>query len=165
MYEKSILDKLTLSQIDSIIAVAKSPENRAQDAMFSSKEDLEFKLGNARLIISSDDKLISYFQGKKNDFERIKELIIENDNHTKGDTSAVEIPKNLKDDYKKLFISFVPTKDYDFKNCIEFVIGGIGDNVVGYVYIPTKKDLPQMSADHIIMLREMGEGWYLYKTT
>ncbi|GAB4050004.1 hypothetical protein [Spirosoma litoris] len=33
------------------------------------------------------------------------------------------------------------------------------------VYIANKKNLPAMSADLIIMLREIGDGWYVYKTT
>ena len=51
------------------------------------------------------------------------------------------------------------------KNNLNFLIGGITDNSVGYLYIKNKKDVPKMNPARFIMIREIGDGWYLYKTT
>lgn len=39
------------------------------------------------------------------------------------------------------------------------------DNSVGFIYVKDKKDLPEMNPGRIIMIREITNGWYIYKTT
>ena len=79
--------------------------------------------------------------------------------------TSLKLIENLKPDYQKLFISSVSTGGYELGNCINFLIGGMVDNSVGYIYVKDKKDLPEMNPSRIIMIREIGNGWYIYKTT
>ena len=39
------------------------------------------------------------------------------------------------------------------------------DNTVGYLYVHDRENLPKMNPSRIIMIREIGSGWYLFKTT
>ena len=48
---------------------------------------------------------------------------------------------------------------------IDFSIGGMIDNSVGYFYCKDKNKLPEMSDNRYIMIKHLGDGWYLYKTT
>jgi hypothetical protein len=73
--------------------------------------------------------------------------------------------ENFKADYQKIFISSISTGDFELGNGINFLIGGMLDNTVGYLYVKDKNDLPEMNSDSVIMIREIGDGWYIYKTT
>ena len=50
-------------------------------------------------------------------------------------------------------------------NGLDFQIGGIIDNTVGYYFFLHEEDVPEMTPGRMIMLRDLGDGWYLYKTT
>lgn len=78
---------------------------------------------------------------------------------------SVKLIENFKVDYGRLYISSVSTGGWELGNCINFLIGGMVDNYVGYIYVKDKKDLPEMNADRVIMIREIENGWYIYKTT
>lgn len=43
------------------------------------------------------------------------------------------------------------------------MLGEVLDNTVSFFYAKDKKDLPEMNDSQVIMLREIGDGWYLYK--
>lgn len=159
IYKRKMLERLSSRQIDSVIRVAKA---NPKIAPFSSRKGYAYELGNARLMTSMDDQLIRYFKEHKTEFEQLKQLVL---NGRKKTGSQEQIEQSWKPAYEKLFLSLVPFGDYNFTGAVELVIGGVSDNQVGYVYIANKKNLPAMSADLIIMLREIGNGWYVYKTT
>jgi hypothetical protein len=159
------LEKMTLQQVDEIIA--KSKKKKKDDfAMFTSKEDYYFQLGNAKLTLELDDNIAKHFVTNQAEFERLKNLALKQLEKEKVDEErSLKLIENLKTDYQKLFISSVSTGGYELGNCINFLIGGMGDNSVGYFYIKDKKDLPEMNPSRIVMIREIGNGWYIYKTT
>ncbi|MBN8824347.1 MULTISPECIES: hypothetical protein [unclassified Spirosoma] len=162
-YLKKMLERLTPRQIDSVVT---SSKKNPKASLFSSKKEYAFKLGNARLMTSTDDQLIHYFKAHKAEFEKLKQLMLNRNNYVDADKeSKRRFGENLKSASEKLFLSYSPTGDDNFIDATELVIGGMVDNWVGYVHIPDKKDVPVMSAGHIILLREIGNGWYLYKTT
>jgi hypothetical protein len=159
------LEKMTPKQIDSLIDKSKNEKNKDL-VMFSSREDFNFQLGNAKLTLELDTNIIKHFLENKSEFERIKDSALKELEIKKpNDEQRVELVQNLKPDYQELFISSVYYNDDGLENCIDFLIGGITDNSVGYIYVKDKKDLPKMNADKIIMIREIGNGWYIYKTT
>lgn len=159
------LEKMTPQQIDDIIA--KSRENGGKDnAMFSSKEEYNFELGNARLTLELDENIIKHFLANQNIFERLKNLALEQlANQQQDEERRTKLIENLKADYQKVLISSVSTGGYELGNCINFSIGGMLDNTVGYLYVKDKKYLPAMNPERVIMIREIGNGWYMYKTT
>lgn len=136
------------------------------DSAFSSKVEYNFRLGNATLILELDENIIKHFLTNQTAFERIKDLALKQlKTEPKDENRATKLVEDLKQDYQKLFISSVSTGDWAVGNGINFEIGGMVDNVVGYIYVSDKKDLPKMSPSRVIMLREIGNGWYVYKTT
>lgn len=162
---KAELEKMTLQQVDDIID--KSKKNTKDDfSMFTSREDYYFQLGNTKLTLELDDNIILHFLDNQAEFERLKNLaLIQLEKETANDEMSIKLIENSKTDYQKLFISYVATGGYELGNCINFLIGGIIDNTVGYIYVKDKKDLPEMNSDRVIMIKEIGNGWYIYKTT
>jgi hypothetical protein len=160
------LEKMTRQQVDDIIASSKK-KKKDDFSIFTSREDYNFQLGNAKLILELDDNISKHFLTNQAEFERIKNLAL-NELEGKNDTAegSLKLLENSKPDYRKLFISSVSFGDYEVcSKCLSFLIGGILDNTVGYLFIKDKKDLPQMDPDGIIMIKEIGGGWYIYKTT
>jgi hypothetical protein len=158
------LSALTPKQIDSVIA---SPHTKAKDhRLFKSKEEYRYLLGNTSLVLSLDDELIAHFNKNKLAFEDLKNSLVKHGVMTKSrglkEMKGLEVYKN------HLALLFIDNAFPDWessKNNLNFLIGGITDNSVGYLYIKNKKDVPKMNPSHFIMIREIGDGWYLYKTT
>lgn len=159
------LEQMTPQQVDNIIAKSKK-KNKDDFAMFTSREDYNFQLGNVKLTLELDDNIAKHFMTNQAEFERLKNLSLKQLEKEKLDGKrSLKLIENLKDEYQKLFISYVSTGGYELGNCINFLIGGMVDNFVGYIYVKDKKDLPEMNPNRLIMIREIGNGWYIYKTT
>jgi hypothetical protein len=162
---KIYLEKLSPQQVDSIIAIPKSEKNDGV-SLFSSREEYDFSLGNAKLTLELDDNIIKHFLTNQNEFERLRDLALAQlDNEKVPEEGSIKLIENSKSDYQKLFISSISTGSYELGNCINFLIGGMVDNSVGYIYVRDGNDLPKMSPNVVIMIREIGNGWYIYKTT
>jgi len=163
---KNMLEKLTPQEVDEIIKKSKK-DKKEKYYGFTTREEYQFELGNVRLTLDLDKNIIQHFKNNRTEFERLKELALgEAANKKKDDERSVSLLEKYNKDYRKLFISSVSYSDYDLgENVLSFLIGGMLDNTVGYLYVKDKKDLPAISADRIIMIREIGDGWYLYKTT
>lgn len=159
------LEKMTPTQIDEIIKQANS--KKEIEGMFKSKEDYDFELGNAKLTLELDENLKKHFLTNQAEFERIKNIaLLEFETKTLTGERKIKLVENLKSDYRKLFISSVSYGDYEVGgNCLSFLVGGMLDNTVGYIFIKEKRNLPEMNPRRVIMLKEIGEGWYIYKTT
>ena len=159
------LEKMTPQQVDEMIE--KSKKNKNDDfEMFKSREDYLFQLGNTKLTLELDENIINHFLTNQSEFDRLKNLALTQLEKEKVDEErSLKLIETSKTDYNKLFISSVSTGGYELGNCINFLIGGMLDNSVGYFYIKDKKDLPEMNPSRIIMIREIGNGWYIYKTT
>lgn len=151
------MEKMTPQQIDEAI----------KNEQFQSKEDYAFRMGNAKLTLALDDDIIKHFLTHKAAFEKIKNAAYKelSNMDTDGERS-IPVVENRKGEYNQLFIHTVSFFDYELGGkCLNFSIGGMVDNTVGYLYVTDKKDLPDMNPSRVIMLREIGAGWYIYKTT
>lgn len=159
---KTEFEKMTESEIDRLIISEKESEYK----MFETKEDFQFLLKNITLTLELDDNIINHFKTNQKEFERLKDLALKQIEMEKTDPKrSSKLLENLNADYKKLFISSISTGGYELGNGINFLIGGMVDNYVGYFYIKDKKELPQMNPNRVIMIRKINNGWYLYKTT
>jgi hypothetical protein len=158
------LKALSPHQVDSVIAVRHT--SKKDSRMFKSREEYQYLLGNTDLTLASDSILISHFIKNKNAFEQVKAVLV-----TKNVTLLNKGTRDMKgiDAIRKqlqlLFIDNVYSNNNGTKNSLSFLIGGILDNAVGYMYVPNKADLPKMTPSGFILVREIGNGWYLYKTT
>ncbi len=158
------LKSMTKSQIDTIIELSKN--DTLGYSMFKSYEDYKYELGKTGLIIASDHELISHFKKNKSDFDSIKNsILLEIDPLNINQEREIRVGENLKTNYKSVFISSITIGGFQFDNALNFVIGGMLDNTVGYIFLLKKEDVPLMNPSRIIMIREIADGWYLYKTT
>lgn len=158
------LEKMTDKQINAIIKQSKDKNN--SHGLFTSRDEYDFNLGNSKLTLEIDDNIKKHFLKNQSEFERIKDLALKQLETEKADEEfSTRLVENIKQDYRKLFIFSVSTGGYQLGNVINFLIGGMVDNTVGYIYVKDKKDIPEMSPNRIIMIKEIGNGWYIYKTT
>lgn len=158
------LKSMTDAQIDSIIDFSKN--DTLGRGMYKSRMEYEYELGKYGLIIASDNELISHFEKNRSIFEMIKNsVLLEIDTLNIDEERGLRIGEGLKAKYNSLFISSISIGGFQFGNALNFKIGGMIDNTVGYIFVNEKEDLPRMNPSRIIMIREIGKGWYLYKTT
>lgn len=160
---KNGLEALSPREVEEMIRSAADSNNKY--ALFSTREEYDFMLGNARLTLASDSAIIRYFEDHRSDFERIKDAAVaELERLPKESERTQSLVEDLQPDYRKLFISSV-SQGYELGDVVDFLIGGMLDNSVGYFYAKDPKNVPRMDPSRIIMVREIGNGWYLYKTT
>ena len=151
------MEKMTEEKIETLI--------QQNNKTYNSKEDFYQELENMKLTLALDDTIIEHFDNNRKKFEELKnELQNTEFNKEEQPSRKIELGELLETNYKSLLVNSISTSFY-CDNCFEFVIGGMVDNTVGYFYIPNKKDVPKMNPSRIIMIREMGNGWYLFKTT
>lgn len=133
-----------------------------------SMDDYYFLLGNYQLVIETDDNIINYFLKNKEEFEQLKYLAIKELDELfpfRNNEIKVKLLKDLESEYKKLYISSISFGDSNFGLCLNFLIGGILFDKVGFIYTDNIKNLPEINPNNVIMIREIGNGWYMYKTT
>lgn len=161
---KKELMELSPKKVDSLIAISKN--DTTGNSIFKSREDFDFQLGNVNLILALDSEIIEHFHNNKVEFERLKDIAFRDWDTTNTDEeSRIKLCNGRESDFHKLFIHSIETGGYELGKCINFLIGGILDNTVGYLFVRDKKNLPEINPDKIIMIREIGNGWYIYKTT
>jgi len=157
-------DKMTQSQRDSLNLVQ---EKVIELPGYSYKpKPIDWTIKNARLVLSSDKDLIDYFKKNEEKFEALKDGLL-----SKG---ILQSNKRLEElDGSKLFqnqidillIDNVGRSTFGSPKNLEFVIGGMTDNSVGYLFVKDIRNKPSMTPNEFIMIREIGNGWYLFKTT
>ncbi|MBO2009932.1 hypothetical protein [Hymenobacter negativus] len=129
-----------------------------------------FTVGNLRLWTSADAEIAAHFRKNRADFRKVLRLV-QAGQYFATDTVAAAREQAANADpavnalLHKLFLSRVTRRETDCTSCLEFVIGGKVSSTVGLLYQPDAAQLPAMSPDHLIVLKPLGDGWYLYKTT
>lgn len=128
--------------------------------------DLDKYIKRNKLLLSSDDEIAEYFHNYYDKFNEIAEYILKNDfiNRGKGLDSA-NSDSYVKQKLDSLLIDrIVPAED---GNVFEagFQIGGILDNTAGYFYQPNPMKVPSINKLLYIIIKPLGNGWYMYKTT
>ncbi len=158
------LESLAVAQVDSVINSAKN--DSLGPAPFTSKDQYTYLLENTNLINASDNKIIEHFKNHESEFNTLKNsALLEIDTSTAHQEQNIRLVHGLKQQHQSILISSVSTGGFQFGSAIEFRIGGIMDNQVGYLFVPENGHVPQMDPKEIILIREIGNGWYLYKTT
>lgn len=112
-----------------------------------------------KLTIKSDKELIQHFKDNEGQFESL--LALTKDKSL--DAIFLE-SEEVKEITNKTIAEPVEDKSLCY-NCRLFLIGGITDNSVGYLYVDNVEDLPEVDGKSFILLRKIKDGWYLYKTT
>lgn len=160
---KEELEKMTDEDVDRLVEDYKNGNSDFPN--ITSREDYDYELGNLTLMLAADQKIVDHFEENQDEFNRVKNEILNELEEELSNESSINVGKDHKDDLRNLFLSFVKTGGFEFGEALNFSIGGMLDNAVGYLFIPDNKSAPQMSPDRIIMIRNLGNGWYMYKTT
>jgi hypothetical protein len=124
-----------------------------------------FERKNLELWDNSDNVLVDHFKDHKKQFLAIQKRIAK-----KGFNKADSlIPKAISDKKIKALTEQVLISGFEYDKiypgCIFYLIGGIADNTVGYLYQPDPKKIPLITEKHYIIVKPLGDGWYLFKTT
>ncbi|CAD7286633.1 hypothetical protein [Campylobacter suis] len=113
-------------------------------------EDLKagIDIENYKLVISSDKNLLEFANANVDKFEKIYEL----------EKSGKEYECELKN----LHFNAIE-KDEVFS----LIVGGMVDNVVGFMRVQSDSELPKMHPSKYIMIKQISpkSKWYLFKTT
>ncbi|UOQ98939.1 hypothetical protein MUN81_05465 [Hymenobacter sp. 5317J-9] len=128
-----------------------------------------FTVGNLRLWTAADADIAAHFRKNKADFRKLLRLVQAGNYFVADSLAAGEKAANAAPAVhallRKLYLSRVTRRETGCASCLEFVIGGKVNSTVGLLYQPQPAQLPAMTPERLIMLRPLGEGWYLYKTT
>ncbi|MFV0538694.1 MAG: hypothetical protein ACK5M3_15225 [Dysgonomonas sp.] len=156
---------MTNSQIDSLVQT----ESAKEDGRYKSREDFDLELKNMHLIVALDDTIVRHFQDNKAAFESLKDKVsayVKTLPENKEDRSQ-NISEPFSSEIRRLSLDGIHLDNYllGCTHCLEFSIGGMVDNIVGYFYLEDKSKLPKPNPSRVIMVREIGNGWYMYKTT
>ena len=162
---KKELEQMTPAQIDKLIASSAAKKNKKEE-MITSRADYDYELGNFSLVLESDERLVEHFRKNQAEFTRLRDLALaEIPNARLNEYRGAPVAAAQQAAYRKLFVSSIRAEHAESGKRLNFLIGGILDNSVGYFYVTDKQAVPTMSPGDIIMIREIGNGWYLYKTT
>ena len=124
-----------------------------------------FTVGNLRLWTGPDADIATHFGRHRAAFAEAARLARAGSTPTlAADTSRTTNPA-LAALLRRLFVTRVGGHDTGTATGLEFLIGGMTGNTVGLLFEPNPAALPAMSPDRLIVLRALGKGWYLYKTT
>ncbi|OGX82029.1 hypothetical protein BEN47_05265 [Hymenobacter lapidarius] len=130
-----------------------------------------FTLGNLRLWTSADADIAAHFARNRTDFQQLLRLVQTGRYFAPAQPAAAPTGEQAANAdpavhalLRKLFLAQVTRRETNCASCLEFVIGGKVRSTVGLLYQPTAALLPAMHPDHLIVLKPLGDGWYLYKT-
>ena len=133
--------------------------------------DHAFTLGNLRLWTSADADIAAHFYRNQTKFQQLVQLVQKG-----GYFAAAMAPGEATDEQaanadpavhallRQLYLGRVTRRATNCGSCLAFVIGGKTDSTVGLLYQPQPAQLPAMHPDGLMVLRPLGDGWYLYKT-
>ena len=130
-----------------------------------------FTVGNLKLWSGADADIIEHFNEHRADFNKVVELVQARQYFPpKADVLALGEQAANADPavnalLQSLYISRITRRDTGCGTCLEFLIGGLVENTVGFLYQPDASAVPAMHPDRIIVIKPIGNGWYLYKTT
>jgi hypothetical protein len=125
-------------------------------------KDFRYEINNMKLTIASDKDLMEHFNINQDKFNALLTTVQKN---ALSSAEPLRVSKNsqYKNEMQDILISSI--SNLDDNNCISFMIGGMIDNSVGYFHCENPDNVPAMSDNRYIMIRCLGNGWYLYKTT
>jgi hypothetical protein len=131
-----------------------------------------FTVGNLRLWTSADADIADHFHRHQANFQKLLRRVQAGRFFAaslSANESAVEQAANADPAVhtllRRLFLGRVTRRATACGSCLAFVIGGRTNSSVGLLYQPIASSLPVMSPNGLIVLRPLGEGWYIYKTS
>lgn len=153
--------KAELKRLDSIPVA-----QRGKPYANISNHTWQFDYDNTTLWGKSDTLLAQYFYANKTAFLKLEKMRAKNFPLKASDTLKISlsVDKKMRKAMNKLLLREI-LLDPNAKGTVLYHIGGVLDNSVGYMYQPDPAKVPAVTAGYFILIRPLGGGWYLYKTT
>lgn len=107
---------------------------------------------NLRLILARDSELSKFGRENADKFEQIFEIY---------NSNLADKDKQIEQNLKSIHLSSVVVEGDVFT----LIIGGMLDNVVGFLRVESDEKLPKMTPGYFIMIEKIAPKWYLFKTT
>lgn len=125
-----------------------------------------------KLTTSSDSTIKIYLKENLNDFDLLNEILLKeesitfvsNENNFSPDSIRENIVKEISKKLRLLKIASVSRDVYE-NEVIFYIIGGLIDNEVGFMYVKEKNKVPKISSSRYIYIENIIGNWYIYKTT
>ena len=127
----------------------------------------QFDHDNAVLWSASDTVLAQHFYSYSKEFRKLEQMRQSMKRKSFAADSSGQnllVTKKMSKTMDKLLLRAI-RDDRNAPGTVLYLVGGVLDNSVGYMYQPDPSRLPQVSAGYFILIRPLGNGWYLYKTT
>jgi hypothetical protein len=122
-------------------------------AQATRKPEEQAQLDNMELTLACDRELRRHFLSHRAEFEQLRQQAVPGDKPSSGASRAKLI--------QSLHLERV---DIRGMGDIDFTIGGITDNTVGYLYSSSDSP-PAISPSEYIWVEKIAPRWYLYRTT
>lgn len=147
---------LSQKKVDSII------QSKGEYRLITSQKQFDYIKNIYSLGMKSDDEIIQHFKDLKPKFLALRNDFIK---FKKANLEYTDYEKNLKfrDVYDKLTLSGIDEFLPFTRNTIAFIICREQNNAVGYFYTEKKKEITIIDPGGMLFIREIGDGWYLFK--
>jgi hypothetical protein len=129
---------------------------------FGDIDEFRMNIKIMELTVSPDKDLIEHFNKNKSKFYSLLERV-KKENPVGAATWKLDSKSVYKTAMQEITISSI--SNFENPKIIRFTIGGMSDNYTGYFYCENPNDLPEIDSKGFIMIRPLGNGWYLFKTT
>ncbi|HEU4718446.1 MAG TPA: hypothetical protein VFU15_11455 [Bacteroidia bacterium] len=125
-----------------------------------------FEHDNLTLWGGSDTNLVQFFRQNEKTFNAVQKRMTKKGYYGRNDTlvNGAMKDKKIKSLSQKILIRGFQS-DKLYPGAVFYMLGGVSDNSVGYMYQPDATKVPNMTEKHFILVRPLGNGWYLFKTT
>ncbi|MDT4967081.1 MAG: hypothetical protein QOJ64_1818 [Acidobacteriota bacterium] len=134
----------------------------ALSAKPSLTDDEKNDLANMKLVLATDKALTAWFTANLKSFERVYRQV---------KSYGLKMPNFIRTDDKQFPEVGTALKALHLSGLsvtsngnLEFVIGGVTDNLVGLIYSPSDSP-PAMSPSSYIWVEKVASKWYLFRTT
>jgi hypothetical protein len=157
---KTDVIRIALTEIENL-----SPDEAMKVIEKSGYDDLDKYINRNKLLLSSDSNIEQYFNDNKTQFQQIVDYISKNKIlKTFDDIKYLNGDEFIISKLKPLLIAKIVSAEEE-GDFIGFLIGGLIDNTAGYFYQPDIRKVPPISKNLYIMIKPLGNGWFMYKTT
>ena len=124
--------------------------------------DEEFQFRNSELTLATDSALRAWFEKHRTSLEKIvtlapvppKSHVVAKGTNDVGSPEVKRLLRNLN----------LGSLEFDEQGNLQIAIGGITDNMVGFIYSPLNRP-PSIDPSGYIWVEKLADKWFLFRTT
>ncbi len=138
-------------------SAARGVSREEHEAAQGDADALVFRVFNLRLTAGSDAELARHWEVLRKQFDELRLALAE--------LPASETPVTHGDPLGEDLGYLLLQKAYHGQGPLRLEVGGVDGDRVGYLYCTSAECMPTPTPGGVITLKELGDGWYLYRTT